>query len=685
MIRKTAIYLSIVFGVIFFATGLFANDNIRLGLHGDDFAVLRIDTGNFSSLSKSERLFAYRLYSAAWDGDPILYLQNHPQALRIRRLMQTLLDYGQSLDDYTIRGLVDYLAYVFINHGNYDHRTGRKIIPNFLTAVMLRQAMDNIVRHGIRFNFIPGKDVSAKFEYLFPYIFDPCVQPRLVVSESGKDVVKESAIGIYDQGLTTKDIDALPKKDAHCGICRFINQNGVAEAQRFSVNGAYSKYAKLMQQDLEQAFLFCPNESQKTVLKNMIDFLGSGDEDTYKRAWADWVRINPSVDFVMGPVEQIKDPRGIVGFFEGAVWQKRAERTVQAITESAKYFEARMPWDKKFMNPNPGVPTAVAADCIVGTGEMGPVPWAGFNLPNYEDVRAKNGSKNVMFLNIMLAEGRDERQAVAREFYLRPYRKAIKRYGKKARELMVYLHEIIGHGSGRADPALKVDPRKALGAAYLPLEEARADLAALYQISDSAIAAISGIHPREVKPLSRTMLVQYLTSTLIAHRRLREGKATEVRFRAGLLILNFLIKAGDFGVKLEKHGSDFFIAVSDFDKVHQGIGKLLAEVQRIKGTADVNAAKALLKKYATYYDENIRRNMSARARRVHLPMQHAFIFPDLVPVMKENSIDDINLVYPDFIDLLFRGYNNGNAPAWLKTRVGPNGEKVFGWGVESGE
>lgn len=662
---------------VFFTTNLFADNEIRLGLHGDDFAVLRVDTSSFASLSKPQRLFAFRLYNAAWDGDPILYLQNHPQALRIRTLLQTLLDYGQSLNDYTTRGLVDYLAYIFINHGNYGQRTGKKIIPNFLTSIMLREAMNNAVRHGARLDFIPGSDVKAKFNFLFPYIFDPRTQPRLVVSEAGKDVVKDSAIGIYDPGLTTKDINALPKKDAHCGICRFINENGVARAERFGVNGAYSKYAKLMQQDLEQAFLFCPDESEKRVIKDLIDFLGSGNEDTYKQAWADWVKTNPKVDFVLGLVEQIKDPRGIVGFFEGAVWQKRAARTVKAITESAKYFEARMPWEKRFMNPNPGVPTAVAADCIVGTGEMGPVPWAGFNLPNYADVRAKNGSKNVMFLNIMLAAGQDERRSTAREFYLRPYQRPVLRYGKKARELLVYLHEIIGHGSGRPDPALKIDPRKALGTSYPPLEEARADLAALYQMPDPAMAGIAGIHPREVKPLARTMLVQYLTSALIMHRRLSGGKAVEAHFRASLLVLNFLTKAGDFGVRLEKQGMDYFIAVSDFDKAHKGLGKLLAGIQRIEGTADVKAARALLKKYATYYDADIKRNMSARARRIHLPKQHAFIFPDLVPVMKDNSIDDIKLVYPDFMDLLFRGYRTGKAPAWLKTRVGPNGEKIF--------
>lgn len=670
----------------FFTTALWADNSIRLGLHGDDFSVLRVDTGNFAGLSKAQRLFAFRLYSAAWDGDPILYLQNHPQALRIRRLIQTLLDYGRNIDDYTLRGLVDYLAYIFVNHGNYDHRTGRKIIPNFLTSTMLRQAMKNAMHRGGSLDFIPGTGPKAKFDFLFPFIFDPRMQPRLVVTGEGTDVVKDSAIGIYERGLTTKDIDSLPKNDAHCGICRFKNVNGSAQAERFGVNGAYSKYAKLMKQDLEQAFLFSPDKSEKLVLKDLIDFLATGNEDTYKQSWADWVKADPRVDFVLGLVEQIKDPRGIVGFFEGAVWQKRAVRTVKAITESAKYFEARMPWDKKFMNPNPGVPTAVAADCIVGTGEMGPVPWAGFNLPNYEDVRAENGSKNVIFLNIMLAAGQGERKSVVNEFYLRPYRKAVLRYGKQARELLVYLHEIIGHGSGQPDPALKIDPRKALGTSYPPLEEARADLAALYQMSDPAIAGIANIHPREVKPLSRSALVQYLTSTLVMHRRLSGGKATEAHFRANLLVLNFLTKAGDFGVKLDKRGPDYFITVTDFDKARIGLGKVLAEIQQIKGTADVSAAKTLLKKYATYYNPDIKQNMSVRARRIHLPKQHAFIFPDLVPVMKDNAIDDIKLVYPDFIDLLFRDYKSGNAPAWLKTKLGANGERIFGsLSVESGK
>ena len=655
-----------------------SSQEIRLGLHGDDFAVLRVEVPNFAKLSKDERLFAYRLYNAAWAGDPILYLQNHPQALRIRRLLQVLLDYGQDLDRPVVRGLVDYLAYVVVNHGNYDHRTGRKIIPNFLTSTMLLQAMENLSRRGVNLDFIPGSNPTKKLDFLFPYIFDPRFQPRLVVSQAGKDVVADSAVGIYAPGLTTQDIESLPVQDRHCGVCRFIKQNGQVRAERVSVNGAYARFVTRVKQDLEQGFLFCPDERQKSAIKTLIDFFASGDESLYKKFWGYWVKNDPTIDFVIGPVEQIKDPRGIVGFYEGAVWQKRAVSTVRALTESARYFESRMPWDKKFMNPNPGVPTAVAADCIVGTGEMGPVPWAGFNLPNYQDVRTKNGSKNVMFLNIMLAAGPGERRAAAKEFYLRSYRKAVLRYGARARELLVYMHEIIGHGSGRPDPAMHVDPRKALGTSYASLEEAGADLAALYHMFDPAIAGIAGLHPREVKPLSRTALVQFLTSTLVMHRRLSGPAATEAHFRAELLILNYLIHDKDSGVSLERHGQDYFIAVSDFDKAREALGRLMARIQQIEGTGDVAAAQALLKQYGTYYDASIKRNVTVRARRVHLPQQHAFIFPDLEPVMENGVITDVNLVYPDFLDLLFRGYKDNKAPAWLKERLGPDGRQIFG-------
>ncbi len=672
--NKKLLFIAVILGL---SIPALADPSIRLGLYHNDFAVLRPDTSAFAHLTKAQRLFAFRLYKVAWDGDPILYLQNHPQALRIRRLLQTLVDYNQGVEKSIIKALVDYLAYIVLNHGNYDHRTGRKVIPNYLTAVMLRQAMEHAMQAGARLDFIPGADAKAKFDYMFPYIFDPRYQPRLVVTKPGTDVVKQSAVGIYESGMSTKDIDALPMTDRHCEICRFVRSNGVVQAQRFGVNGAYAKYARLMRQDLEQSFLFCPDQAQKQVIKDLIDFLGSGDEDTYKQAWSDWVKSEPAVDFVVGPVEQLKDPRGTVGFYEGAVWERRPARTVKGLQDNAKYFESRMPWDKKFMNPNPGMPTAVAADCILGTGEMGPVPWDGFNLPNYQDIRAKDGSKDVMFLNLMLATAPGERRSTVHEFYLRPYRRAVLRYGARAQKLFIYLHEIIGHGSGRPDPALKQSPVKLLGPLYLPLEEGRADLVALYQVFDPAISSIAGIHPREMKPLSRTMLVQYLTNAMIMERRLSGGQAVDALFRAKLMILNYLTGKSDSGVELERHGRDYFVAVTDFDKARRSVGKLLARVQRIEGSADVKAAQDLLNKYGTYYNKDIKTNMTARARRIHLPRQHAFIFPDMKPVIDNGTLDDVQLVYPDFLDLLFRGYRGNQAPAWLKSMLGPNGEQIF--------
>ncbi len=665
----------VLFVVLLIASSAMSREPIiRLGLNGDDYAIVRVGLKDFNQLSKDYKLFAYPLYRAAWDGDPILYLQNHPMSLMLRRLFQTLIYYGKDLPDNTLKALVDYLAYIVINHGNYDYRTGRKILPNYLTYQMFFYAMQNAFDVGVDLDFIKGNNAVEKAKTIYPYIFDPFFQSRITQTQG--DVVANSHLGIYANGLTQKDIDSLSPEDRGCGICTYAKQDGHVVVKRIGVNGAYSSYVKKIVSDLEQAFLYCPDAKQKEVIKALIEFYNTGNEDTYKKMWGLWVQTDPVVDFIVGPVEQIKDPRGIVGFFEAAAWVKRDSDKIKFLRDSAGYFESRMPWEERFKAENPKSPPATTGDCLFGTGEMGAIPWAGFNLPNYADVRRKVGSKNVMFLNIMMSANTKARDRAIDAFYLPKYRRAVRRYGKKAWEMIVYLHEVIGHGSGKVAPDFKGDPRKVLGSYYPPLEECRADLAALYHISDPLIARVAGIHPAEVQPLWKTALVQYLTSTLIMHRKFVGGRVTEPHYRGRLLVLNYLLKSPDSGVVLEQT-PDYYIKVVDFSQARKVVGRLLALIQKIKGTGDVAAAKKLFDTYGTFYDKDIKANVTKRANRIQLPKQHAFIYPDLTPVIKKGEIVDIKAKYPDFLDYLFRGFKKSKAPTWLKRRFGPNGEKVF--------
>ena len=58
------------------------------------------------------------------------------------------------------------------------------------------------------------------------------------------------------------------------------------------------------------------------------------------------------------------------------------------------------------------------------------------------------------------------------------------------------MHEVIGHGSGRMAPGVNDPPHRLLGEQYSSIEEARADLVALYFLPDPKLVEL-GIVPAD--------------------------------------------------------------------------------------------------------------------------------------------------------------------------------------------
>jgi dipeptidyl-peptidase III len=80
--------------------------------------------------------------------------------------------------------------------------------------------------------------------------------------------------------------------------------------------------------------------------------------------------------------------------------------------------------------------------------------------------------------------------------------------------------------------------------------------------------------------------------------------------------------------KVERNGKTYLL-LTDFDKMHQGVGMLLAELMRIKAEGDYPAIKALIDKYAVHFDPALRDQVVARYQKLNLPAYWAGINPDL--------------------------------------------------------
>ena len=76
------------------------------------------------------------------------------------------------------------------------------------------------------------------------------------------------------------------------------------------------------------------------------------------------------------------------------------------------------------------------------------------------------------------------------------------RWSAFAGELTTNLHEVIGHGSGLVESSLGGLPEAALEETYSTIEEARADLVALYFVADPAMVTF-GLMPPRITPSVR--------------------------------------------------------------------------------------------------------------------------------------------------------------------------------------
>src|SRR5208282_3968529 len=157
---------------------------------------------------------------------------------------------------------------------------------------------------------------------------------------------------------------------------------------------------------------------------------------------------------------------------------------MKKLAENAGYFEQKAPWDAKYKLTSFKLPVVKAIETIIETGDFS-VTTIGDNLPNENEIHEKYGTKNFLFTGSSRALTGAAGHRPVEEFGATEavIQRDIK-YGQQANELMTALHEVIGHGSGKLSARLKSGSEPYLKEYFSTLEEARADLSALWNIWD---------------------------------------------------------------------------------------------------------------------------------------------------------------------------------------------------------
>jgi len=226
-----------------------------------------------------------------------------------------------------------------------------------------------------------------------------------------------------------------------------------------------------------------------------------------------------------------------------------------------------------------------------------------------------------------------------------------------ASELTTNMHEVIGHASGKVEERLNGNPQAAIKEQFSALEEARADLVALYFLPDPKLVEIGLISKADQHEIVLAEYESYTRNALVQLRRVREGtQIEEDHMRNRQMIVGWLMgntKAIDVRVR---DGKTYYV-MTDPAAFREGVGRLLAEVQRIKAEGDYTGAKQLFEKYGVHFDPKLRDEVVARVDRLHLPSYTGFVMPKLEAIPEKTEagssridtprgIVDVKITYP---------------------------------------
>jgi dipeptidyl-peptidase-3 len=612
-----------------------------------DIKILRYQIPGWEKLSLKQKQFAYYLSEAGYAGRDIIWDQNYRHNLTIRHALETIIrDYQGDKSSADWQALETYTKRAWFSNGIHHHYSMDKFVPEFSQEYF--EALLKAV----------NTELSAE---VLAAIFDPTVDAKKVSLDPKQDLLLASASNFYGPDVTQAEAEAyyaakMDKTDAEpisYGLNSKLvrNAEGKIEEQVWKVGGMYGSALEAVIGWLEKAADVAENKAQSDGLKLLVDYYRTGDLhtwDAYNIVWAG--AIEGDIDYINGFVEVYNDPMGYRGSFENIIQINDFEASEQmsVVANNVQWFEDNSPIESAHKKENVvGVSYKVVS--VAGeSGDASPSTPIGVNLPNANWIRAKHGSKSVSLGNIVSAYSEAAGKGLLKEFAYTPEEiRLSEAYSPVSGKLMTSLHEVIGHASGKLNPGVGT-PKETLKNYASTLEEARADLVALYYIADNKLVEM-GVMP--TLDVGKAAYQGYIRNGLMLQlRRLEPGAIIEEsHMRNRQLVAAWAFEKGHAENVIEKkveEGKTFYV-VNDFDKLRTLFGQLLNEIQRIKSEGDYQAGHDLVENYGVQVDKAIHDEVLARSEKLNIAPYGGFINPRLVPKMEGDKMVDIEVTYPD--------------------------------------
>ena len=609
-----------------------------------DIRILRYEVSSFATLPLRDKMLLYYLSEAALWGRDIFTHQNDEDAIRLRTFFERLYVY-QREHGGVVPELATYVKCLWFASGFHHHYSNDKFEPKFKKEQLVEWAEE------------AGEAGELRDGLIERIVFDTGYKKKKVLLEDGKDVVEGSSVNFY-RGVSQSEVEAFyAGGNGHPLNSRLVKgADGELREEVWKSGGEYGVLIDKIVENLKSAAEYASTAEQKSAIEYLVEYYTTGDPKTFDKHSIAWVQDkNSTVDFINGFIEVYNDPMSLKGTWESIVELQDAEMTRlgKVIAENAQWFEDRSPVAQDYRKPVVKGVSMTAIDAVMLGGDCYPATPIGVNLPNADWIREQYGSKSILLGNITKAYDKasassgslDEFAATKEEV------ERSRRYGSVADDLHTLLHECLGHGSGRMREGVTLEMLKNYGST---IEEARADLYALYFMADERMVELSLLPTVDA---AWAHYDSYLRSGIIVQlARIQRGKCIEeAHMRNRALISRWVLEHGGDAVCFIERNGKHYVQIVDYVRTRQLFRELLAEVQRIKSEGDYEAAKALVEDYGVAVDPELHDEVLRRYEALQIAPFSGFVNPMLKPILKAGKVVDVKLSnYENYDDQMLR-------------------------------
>jgi hypothetical protein len=396
---------------------------------------------------------------------------------------------------------------------------------------------------------------------------------------------KPEGAGFYPANASKSEIESwikslsAPEQERAKGFFTVVRRQADRTLTLVPYNIEYGEELTRAAALLREAAAAASEPTLKRFLTTRAEAFLSND---YYQSDVAWMELTGAIEPTIGPYEVYEDAWfNYKASFESFI-------TVEDETESAKLkkfsgqlqdIENHLPIDPKYRNPKLGAlsPMVVVNEIYCAGDANHGVQTAAFNLPNDERVTREKGSKRVMLKNVQDAKFAKTLVPIAK-VVLSPNDQ--KDLSFDAFFTHIVVHELM-HGLGPHDVTVngrQSTVREELKDTYSALEEAKADISALFAIQ---YMIDKGVLP---KSLERPLYTTYLASSF---RTIRFG-TSEAHGRGMVVQFDYLLDHGGFVAK-----KDGTFAV-DMSKIKAGVEGLTREIMTVQAEGSYEKAKNLL-------------------------------------------------------------------------------------------